>query len=87
MLIVQIQMLEIITKAFSHFPFPIYWYMDHANHYSGIALTLWSLDWVLTFWKLGNLLKNVIILICLFAWMFMYLVNICLSYEGLPRWR
>lgn len=37
-LIVQIQMLAIITKAFNHFPFPIYWYMDHANPYLGIAL-------------------------------------------------
>lgn len=31
-------MLAIITKAFNHFPFPIYWYMDHANPYLGIAL-------------------------------------------------
>lgn len=33
-------MLEIITKAFSHFPFPVYRYVDHESHHLGRALKL-----------------------------------------------
>lgn len=67
MLIVQIQMLEIITKVFSHFPFPIYWYMDHANHYSSIALTLlesWLGSHILEIGKFDKKCNNTYLPIC-----------------------
>lgn len=36
-------MLETITKAFSHFPFPICWYMDRVNHTAKVSFNSWNL--------------------------------------------
>lgn len=84
-------MLEIITTACSHFPFPIYRYLDHANCYSGRALRLLEsgLDCISTFWKLGNVVKHchntylsVCISIHLFSWyLLMHFTHVSISHQ------
>lgn len=79
-------MLGIITKAFHHFPFPIYWYMDHGNHYSGSAFN--SLSLVLVgFLYFGS--WEIYLLVCsyLFIWLvpiYLFCQSICPSHIILP---